>query len=167
MADGININEEDVQKENVPDDLNSLAVGSYVIPNPLRRRRFAHLVLLSSIIALALNFTLELGNLLPSSIILGITSIFIYAIDNKITLNQHEILEFLTDKINHSIGYYSIALTFQFKFKLRFLNPVWTVIVYDHRNPPTLKTIVEIDAFNLVLIGDIYTEEIIDAWKVF
>ena len=163
MADGININEEDVQKENVPDDLNSLAVGSYVIPNPLRRRRFAHLVLLSSIIALALNFTLELGNLLPSSIILGITSIFIYAIDNKITLNQHEILEFLTDKINHSIGYYSIALTFQLKFKLRFLNPVWTVIVYDHRNPPTLKTIVEIDAFNLVLIGDIYTEEIIDA----
>ena len=163
MADGININEEDVQKENVPDDLNSLAVGSYVIPNPLRRRRFAHLVLLSSIIALALNFTLELGNLLPSSIILGITSIFIYAIDNKITLNQHEILEFLTDKINNSIGYYSIALTFQFKFKLRFLNPVWTVIVYDHRNPPTLKTIVEIDAYNLVLIGDIYTEEIIDA----
>ena len=163
MADGININEEDVQKENVPDDLNSLAVGSYVIPNPLRRRRFAHLVLLSSIIALALNFTLELGNLLPSSIILGITSIFIYAIDNKITLNQHEILEFLTDKINHSIGYYSIALTFQFKFKLRLLNPVWTVIVYDHKNPPSLKTILEIDAFNLVLIDDIYTEEIIDA----
>ena len=104
MAEGININEEDVQKENVPDDLNSLAVGSYVIPNPLRRRRFAHLVLLSSLIALALNFFLELGNLIPSSIILGITSIFIYAIDNKITLNQHEILEFLADNINHSIG---------------------------------------------------------------
>ena len=163
MAEGIKINEEDVQKENVPDDLNSLAVGSYVIPNPLRRRRFAHLVLLSSLIALALNFFLELGNLVPSSIILGFTSIFIYAIDNKISLNQNEILEFLTDKINHSIGYYSIALTFQFKFKLRLLNPVWTVIVYDHKNPPSLKTILEIDAFNLVLIGDIYTEEIIDA----
>ena len=163
MAEGININEKDVQKENVPDDLNSLAVGSYVIPNPLRRRRFAHLVLLSSIIALALSFFLELGNLIPSSIILGITSIFIYAIDNKITLNQHEILEFLADNINHSIGYYSIALTFQFKFNLRLLNPVWTVIVYDHKNPPSLKTILEIDAFNLVLIGDIYTEEIIDA----
>jgi hypothetical protein len=163
MAEGININEEDVQKENVPDDLNSLAVGSYVIPNPLRRRRFAHLVLLSSLIALALNFFLELGNLVPSSIILGITSIFIYSIDNKITLNQHEILEFLADNINHSIGYYSIALTFQFKFNFRLLNPVWTVIVYDHKNPPSLKTILEIDAFNLVLIGDIYTEEIIDA----
>ena len=163
MAEGININEEDVQKENVPDDLNSLAVGSYVIPNPLRRRRFAHLVLLSSLIALALNFFLELGNLIPSSIILGITSIFIYSIDNKITLNQHEILEFLADNINHSIGYYSIALTFQFKFNLRLLNPVWTVIVYDHKNPPSLKTILEIDAFNLVLIDDIYTEEIIDA----
>ena len=163
MAEGININEEDVQKENVPDDLNSLAVGSYVIPNPFRRRRFAHLVLLSSLIALALNFFLDLGNLVPSSIILGLTSIFIYAVDNKITLNQYEILEFLTENINHSIGYYSIALTFQFKFKFRLLNPVWTVIVYDHKNPPSLKTILEIDAFNLVLIGDIYTEEIIDA----
>tara|TARA_Y100001935_G_scaffold248882_1_gene246670 strand:- start:923 stop:1414 length:492 start_codon:yes stop_codon:yes gene_type:complete len=163
MAEGININEEDVQKENVPDDLNSLAVGSYVIPNPLRRRRFANLVLLSSIIAFSLNFILELGNLIPSSIILGITSLFIYSIDNKITLNQHEILEFLTDKITHSIGYYSIALTFEFKLKLRFLNPVWTVIVYDHKNPPSLKSILEIDAFKLILIGDIYTEEIIDA----
>ena len=163
MAEGININEEDVQKENVPDDLNSLAVGSYVIPNPLRRRRFANLVLLSSIIAFSLNFILELGNLIPSSIMLGITSLFIYSIDNKITLNQHEILEFLTDKITHSIGYYSIALTFEFKLKLRFLNPVWTVIVYDHKNPPSLKSILEIDAFKLILIGDIYTEEIIDA----
>ena len=163
MAEGININEEDVQKENVPDDLNSLAVGSYVIPNPLRRRRFAHLVLLSSIIALTLNFTLEIGNLIPSSIILGITSIFLYSIDNKISLNQHEILEFLNDRITHSIGYYSIALTFEFKLKLRFLNPVWTVIVYDHKIPPSLKSILEIDAYNLVLIGDIYTEEIIDA----
>tara|TARA_Y100001970_G_C13843670_1_gene655720 strand:+ start:68 stop:559 length:492 start_codon:yes stop_codon:yes gene_type:complete len=163
MAEGININEEDVQKENVPDDLNSLAVGSYVIPNPLRRRRFANLVLLSSIIAFSLNFILELGNLIPSSIILGITSLFIYSIDNKITLNQHEILEFLTDKITHSIGYYSIALTFEFKLKLRFLNPVWTVIVYDHKNPPSLKSILEIDAFKLILIGDIYTEDIIDA----
>ena len=31
MAEGININEEDVQKENVPDDLNSLAVGLSLI----------------------------------------------------------------------------------------------------------------------------------------
>ena len=163
MAEGININEEDVKKENVPDDLNSLAVGSYVIPNPTRRRRFAHLVLFSSIMALSLNYILELGNLIPASIILAFTSLFIYLIDNKISLNQHEIIEFLSDKVTHSIGYYSIALTFQFKLKFMFLNPVWTVIVYDHHNPPKLKSILEIDAYNLILIGEIYTEEIVDA----
>ena len=92
MAEGININEEDVQKENVPDDLNSLAVGSYVIPNPLRRRRFAHLVLLSSLIALALNFFLELGNLVPSSIILGLTSIFISVSYTHLTLPTKRIV---------------------------------------------------------------------------
>ena len=43
MAEGININEEDVQKQNVPDDLNSLAVGSYVIPDPIRRLSLIHI----------------------------------------------------------------------------------------------------------------------------
>ena len=101
--------------------------------------------------------------MIPSSIILAFTSTFIYLIDNKISLNQHEIIEFLSDKVTHSIGYYSIALTFQFKLKFMFLNPVWTVIVYDHHNPPKLKSILEIDAYNLILIGEIYTEEIVDA----
>ena len=30
MVDGININQEDADQEYLPDDLNSLAVGSYV-----------------------------------------------------------------------------------------------------------------------------------------
>ena len=55
MAEGININEEDVQRQNVPDDLNSLAVGSYVIPDPIRRRRFGHLVSALSFINLFLD----------------------------------------------------------------------------------------------------------------
>ena len=54
MAEGININEEDVQKQNVPDDLNSLAVGSYVIPDPIRRRRLGHLVSAIAFINLSL-----------------------------------------------------------------------------------------------------------------
>ena len=141
MAECININEEDVQKQNVPDDLNSLAVGSYVIPDPIRRRRFGHLVSVIAFINLLLN----------------------YLIDNRISLNQNSIIEHLENIITHSIGYYSIALTFQFKLKPLFLNPVWTVIVYSHENPPKLKSIVEINAYNLELINDIYTEDILDA----
>ena len=77
--------------------------------------------------------------------------------------NQNSIIEHLENIITHSIGYYSIALTFQFKFKPLFLNPVWTVIVYSHENPPKFKSIVEINAYNLDLINDVYTEDVFDA----
>ena len=40
MKDGINIDNESAEKQLVPDDLNSLAVGSYRIPNPLVRNRY-------------------------------------------------------------------------------------------------------------------------------
>ena len=163
MAEGININEEDVQKQNVPDDLNSLAVGSYVIPDPIRRRRFGHLVSVTAFLNLLLNYFIDWINFAITSLILFLVAIFIYLIDNRISLNQNSIIEHLDNIINHSIGYYSIALTFEFKFKPLFLNPVWTVIVYSHENPPKLKSIVEINAYNLELINDIYTEDIIDA----
>ena len=163
MAEGININEEDVQKQNVPDDLNSLAVGSYVIPDPIRRRRFGHLVSAIAFINLLLNYLIDWINFATTSFILFLVAIFIYLIDNRISLNQNSIIEHLENIITQSIGYYSIALTFEFKLKPLFLNPVWTVIVYSHENPPKLKSIVEINAYNLELINDVYTEDVLDA----
>ena len=163
MAEGININEEDVQRQNVPDDLNSLAVGSYVIPDPIRRRRFGHLVSVIAFLNLLLNYFIDWINFATTSLILFLVAIFIYLIDNRISLNQHSIIEHLENIITHSIGYYSIALTFELKLKPLFLNPVWTVIVYSHENPPKLKSIVEINAYSLDLINDVYTEDVLDA----
>ena len=93
MAEGININEEDVQKQNVPDDLNSLAVGSYVIPDPIGRRRFGHLVSVIAFINLLLNYLIDWINFATTSFILFLVAIFIYLIDNRISLNQNSIIE--------------------------------------------------------------------------
>ena len=49
MVDGIDISREDAEKQIVPDDLNSLAVGSYIIPNPNRRRTYGYLLIFTSI----------------------------------------------------------------------------------------------------------------------
>ena len=95
MAEGININEEDVQKQNVPDDLNSLAVGSYVIPDPIRRRRFGHLVSVIAFLNLLLNYFIDWINFATTSLILFLVAIFIYLIDNRISLNQNSIIEHL------------------------------------------------------------------------
>ena len=45
MVDGIDINQDDAQKALLPDDLNSLAVGSYIVPNPNKRKYYPLYVL--------------------------------------------------------------------------------------------------------------------------
>jgi len=40
---GINIDSDDASKENIPEDLNSLAYSAYRIPNIIRRRLITYL----------------------------------------------------------------------------------------------------------------------------
>ena len=95
----------------------------------------------------------------PVIIILSIIALLLFLVNNKFTIQQQEVIERITNNIVHSIGYYSIALTFQFTFK-NILTPVWTVIVYSHENPPLNKTIIEINAFSGTVITEPYTENI-------
>ena len=163
MKDGINIDNESAEKQMVPDDLNSLAVGSYRIPNPLVRNRYFYIFIFLSLLSFLLTTFNNWINLYPASFLLILLSIFIKFIENNNIIDQSEIIEYVSDQIPHSIGYYSIALTFGFKFKIRLLNPIWTVIVYDHNNPPKQKSIIEFDAFSKEIISDVYTEEVVDA----
>ena len=45
MVDGIDINQDDAEKALLPDDVNSLAVGSYIVPNPNKRKYYPFYVL--------------------------------------------------------------------------------------------------------------------------
>jgi len=163
MKDGINIDNESAEKQLVPDDLNSLAVGSYRIPNPLVRNRYFSIFIFLSLLSFLLTTLNNWINLYPASFLLILLSIFIKFIENNNIIDQSEIIEYVSDQIPHSIGYYSIALTFSFKFKIKLLNPIWTVIVYDHNNPPKQKSIIEFDAYSKEIISDVYTEEVVDA----
>ena len=163
MKDGINIDNESAEKQMVPDDLNSLAVGSYRIPNPLVRNRYFYIFIFLSLLSFLLTTFNNWINLYPASFLLILLSIFIKFIENNNIIDQSEIIEYVSDQIPHSIGYYSIALTFSFKFKIKLLNPIWTVIVYDHNNPPKQKSIIEFDAYSKEIISDVYTEEVVDA----
>ena len=50
MKDGINIDQDAVQDQLVPEDLNSLAVGSYEVPDPKIRNRYFFVFLVLSLI---------------------------------------------------------------------------------------------------------------------
>ena len=159
MVAGIEIDKDMAEETLLPDDLNSLAVGSYVVPDPRKRKQYPYVVLgvllLSFIASLMINFV----SFIPVIIILSIVTLLLFFVNNKFKIQQTEVIEKITNYIEHSIGYYSIALTFQFTLK-NILTPVWTVIVYSHENPPINKTIIEISAFSGRVITEPYTENL-------
>ena len=159
MVDGINISQEDADQEYLPDDLNSLAVGSYVVPNPSKRKVYPVLSFIVGLLFLVASYFLDFINFLPVFLVIAFITIFFTIINNKFKINQSEVIESIAALIPHPIGYYSIALTFNFSIKA-ILTPVWTVIVYSHENPPIKKTIVEINAFSGIVVTEPYTENI-------
>ena len=159
MVDGIEIDKDIAEETLVPDDLNSLAVGSYVVPDPRKRSHYPYVVLGVVILSFITSLIIDFVSFVPVIIILSIVALLLFLVNNKFKIQQQEVIERITNNIDHSIGYYSIALTFQFTFK-NILTPVWTVIVYSHENPPLNKTIIEINAFSGKVITEPYTENL-------
>ena len=159
MVDGIEIDKDIAEETLLPDDLNSLAVGSYVVPDPRKRQQYPYIVLSVVLLSFITSLVIDFVNFVPVLFILSFIALLLFFVDNKFKIQQQEVIEKITNNIDHSIGYYSIALTFQFTFK-NLLTPVWTVIVYSHENPPLNKTIIEISAFSGRSITDPYTENI-------
>ena len=159
MVDGIEIDKNIAEETLLPDDLNSLAVGSYVVPNPRKRKQYPYVVLGVVLLSFITSLIIDFVSFIPVIIILSIIALLLFLVNNKFKIQQQEVIERITNNIDHSIGYYSIALTFQFTFK-NILTPVWTVIVYSHENPPLNKTIIEINAFSGKVITEPYTENL-------
>jgi hypothetical protein len=159
MVDGIEIDKDVAEETLLPDDLNSLAVGSYVVPDPRKRKQYPFVVLGVVLLSFITSLIIEFVSFVPVIIILSIIALLLFVVNNKFQIQQQEVIEKITNNIDHSIGYYSIALTFQFTFK-NILTPVWTVIVYSHENPPINKTIIEINAFSGKVITEPYTENL-------
>ena len=138
MVDGIEIDKDIAEETLLPDDLNSLAVGSYVVPDPRKRKQYPYVVLGVMLLGFIASLMIDFVSFIPVIIILSIVSFLLFFVNNKFKIQQTEVIEKITDNIEHSIGYYSIALTFQFTLK-NILTPVWTVIVLSliHISEPT------------------------------
>ena len=159
MVDGIEIDKKVADETLLPDDLNSLAVGSYVVPDPRKRAQYPYFVISVLVITYITSQIITFVSFIPTFVILTFVILILFIVDNKFKIQQQEVIEKIKGSIEHSIGYYSIALTFLFKLK-NVLTPVWTVIVYSHENPPQYKTIVEINALSGKIVTDPYTENI-------
>ena len=70
MVDGIEIDKKDAEDSLLPEDLNSLAVGSYVVPNPIRRKYYPVYILLVFGLFLFASLFLTFIDFIPTFIIL-------------------------------------------------------------------------------------------------
>ena len=117
MVDGIEIDKKVAEESLIPEDLNSLAVGSYVVPDPRKRLQYPYFVFAVLIITFVTSQVIDYVSFIPTFIILTFIIAILFTVDNKFKIQQQEVIERITDKIDHSIGYYSIALTFLFSLK--------------------------------------------------
>ena len=159
MEDWIEIDKDIAEETLLPDVFISLGVGSYVVPDTCNRSQYPFVVLGVVLLSFITSLIIEFVSFVPVIIILSVIAFLLFLVNNKFQIQQQEVIEKITNNIDHSIGYYSIALTFQFTFK-NILTPVWTVIVYSHENPPLNKTIIEINAFSGKVITEPYTENL-------
>ena len=154
---GINIDSDDASKENIPEDLNSLAYSAYRIPNIIRRRLITYVLFALLILVFVLDMIFPWLIFKYTYLLLLIIAIYSLIIESKISIQQSDVIELVGQYIKHSIGYYSVALT----FKGYRLTPIWTCIIYDHTNPPRQKSIIEIDANTGELSGKVFTENLL------
>ena len=129
MVDGIEIDKKDAEDSLLPEDLNSLAVGSYVVPNPSRRKYYPAYILSVCALFIIASFFFTFINFLPTFIILVLLAVLLLFLNNKFKITQGDVISNVLPYIDQSIGYYSVALTFLFNLK-NILTPVWLSLIH-------------------------------------
>ena len=92
MVDGIEIDKKDAEDSLLPEDLNSLAVGSYVVPNPIRRKYYPVYILLVCGLFLFASLFLTFIDFIPTLIILVLLAALLLFLNNKFKINQGEVI---------------------------------------------------------------------------
>ena len=104
MVEGIDISQEDADKQIVPEDLNSLAVGSYIVPNPKRRKTFGVMLIITALISQVITSFYDWLNITVGVILVILIGIFILFIDNTINVKQSNVIENVVKHIPHSLS---------------------------------------------------------------
>ena len=104
MVDGIEIDKDIAEETLLPDDLNSLAVGSYVVPDPRKRQQYTYIVLSVVLLSFITSLVIDFVNFVPVLLILSFIALLLFFVDNKFKIQQQEVIEKITNNIDHSIG---------------------------------------------------------------
>lgn len=141
----------------VPDDLQSLVLDPYAVPEPARRRRAGHVYLVgAALVALATLAGLPAG-LWAMVAALAAVAIYHYLAAWPLAVREGRALEIANQNTGFAVGHASAAMNFE-GWRAR---PIWNVLVFSADDPPTERGLVRVDA----LTGDVietYVEPVPD-----
>ena len=140
--------------EDVPDDLDSAALGPYEFPSPKRRRLSAWVYLTGGAMAAA-----GAATGLPVGMWIIAVAFLVLAAWHLLTawplaVSDSEALEKAARAVSFPVGHSSGAVRFE-GWRSR---PIWNVLLYSADDPPSKRGLVLIDAVTGELHGDTYEE---------
>lgn len=139
----------------VPDDLQSLVLEPYAVPNTARRRRAGIVYLFAAAVtALGILLGLPAGMWLMVGLFVAI-GLYHRIAGWELQIMDGEALEIANRTAEFPAGHASAALNFE-GWRAR---PVWNVLMFSADDPPTQRGLVRVDGINGEVIGS-YVEAV-------
>ena len=149
----IEIPDEVVRAEGVPEDLQSEIFHTYSIPNVLRRRRSSVVcVIVATITALGISRGLPKGMWLFVGLLV-ILGVYHWIAAWDLHVREGLALEVANRATDFPVGHASAVVSF-IGWRAR---PVWNVLLFSSEDPPTRRGLVRVDGLSAEVI-DSYVE---------
>ena len=155
MTDGIHVPRDVADAEGMPEDLDANVVGPYRFPDPRRRKIAAWLYAAGAVILIALAVTVAQLYWVMAVIMLGLAGWHLAAAW-PLEIEQEQALELAASAAPFAVGHASAAVTFH-GVRSR---PRWSVILYSADDPPSQRSLVQLDAVTGHRVDEVYTEDV-------
>lgn len=158
MTDGIHVPRDVADAEGMPEDLDANVVGPYRFPDPRRRRIAAWLYLAGAVILVGLAVTVAPLYWVMAVIMLALAAWHLAAAW-PLEIQQERALELAAAAAPFAVGHASAAVTFH-GVRSR---PRWSVILYSADDPPSQRSLIQLDGVTGEPVDDVYTEDVPEA----
>ena len=157
MTDGIHVPREVADAEGIPEDLDANIVGPYRFPNPRRRRIAGWMYAAGAIVLAFLALTVATLYWFTAGL-MAVLAAWHFRAAWPLQVDQEQALEVAAALAPFAVGHASAAVTFHGVLS----RPQWSVIMYSADDPPTQRSLVQLDATTGAPVDEVYTESVPD-----
>ena len=155
MTDGIHVPRDVADAEGIPEDLDANIVGPYRFPDPRRRRIAGWMYAAGAIVLASLALTVATLYWFTAGL-MALLAAWHFRAAWPLEVDQERALEVAAGLAPFAVGHASAAVTFH-GVRSR---PQWSVIMYSADDPPTQRSLVQLDGVSGEQTAETYVEAV-------